>query len=281
MRPLHSYGAAGRGGRIRRSLSHARARHQSGERRPTAVLGRSIGFRPSALAPTSLRSSPRSVRLEFTLDTLGIKAYKLPTLLNEGRQPVTPVDGAGCGACRSAFVTHAAGTLWVGRPAPLRGSAGSPAGRWPGRMRAKACGIGVGAAHPARPGRTAPERKVAALMRREAGRVSEMAGGVSGMPCVFRRIIPLTCLHATGAPAPAKQQGCSGAPAPDRPAEIAVSVRQSFPSRSVRRSAGRSCGSMRPQPTTTPRVRQRRQSAPQMKAWLQLPPRGPSVPRLP
>jgi hypothetical protein len=84
-----------------------------------------------------------------------------PTPFNEGRQPVTPVDGAGCGACGCAFVAHAIGTLRVGRPAPLRGSAGSPAGRWPGRTRAKACGIGMGEAHPARSGRTAPERKIA------------------------------------------------------------------------------------------------------------------------
>jgi hypothetical protein len=38
----------------------------------------------------------------------------------------------------------------------------------PGRTRAKACGIRVGAAHPASPGRTALEREIAAVERREA-----------------------------------------------------------------------------------------------------------------
>ena len=114
------------------------------------------------------------------------------TLLNEGRQPVTPVDGAGCGACGCAFVTHVPGTLRVGRP--LTGTTRGPqvarwtTWHWSNAGTKTRCGIsGWARLMPA----TSPEERLrecessTRMMRREASRVFATTCGVSGMPCVF------------------------------------------------------------------------------------------------
>ena len=43
------------------------------------------------------------------LDRTKFLAYIPITSLSEGRQPVTPIDGAGCGACGPWFVAMALG----------------------------------------------------------------------------------------------------------------------------------------------------------------------------
>lgn len=51
---------------------------------------------------------------------LGSYTYAL-VLLVEGRQPVTPVGGAGCGARGFGLVSRALGRPWVTVRVPLRG----------------------------------------------------------------------------------------------------------------------------------------------------------------
>jgi hypothetical protein len=50
------------------------------------------------------------------LDILGIFPHTQSTSLIEGRQPVTPIDGAGCGACGSGLVSRALGRPRGPRP---------------------------------------------------------------------------------------------------------------------------------------------------------------------
>ena len=59
--------------------------------------------------------------MEIILDALGIFPYVHPALLVEGRQPVTPVGGARCGACGSGLVSRALGRPRVTVRAPLGG----------------------------------------------------------------------------------------------------------------------------------------------------------------
>ena len=65
------------------------------------------------LRPTRplLGGGPRIAREDRPkhIDKIPIGIYTQTTLLNEGRQPVTPVGGAGCGARGHGFVGHAPG----------------------------------------------------------------------------------------------------------------------------------------------------------------------------
>ena len=63
--------------------------------------------RVNALLRPALR--PGRETGKFPLDNSRNIVHITPTSLNEGRQPVTPVDGAGCGACGCGFVSRAPG----------------------------------------------------------------------------------------------------------------------------------------------------------------------------
>jgi hypothetical protein len=86
----------------------------------------------------------------------------LSTSLNEGRQPVTPIDGAGCGACGCGFVGHAPGGP---RDSALRALR-------PVREELAERPAPVGAGAQTRPGdravRLEPRTKTPPMMRREA-----------------------------------------------------------------------------------------------------------------
>jgi hypothetical protein len=84
----------------------------------------------------------------------------------------------------------------------------------PGRTRAKACGIRMGEAHPARPGRTAPEREIAADGAPRGGCVVQTAQH-QGLACASRRAVPLPWREGqteAGVPGAFKQYGCWRSP---------------------------------------------------------------------
>jgi hypothetical protein len=82
------------------------------------------------------------------------------------------------------------GRLRAGRPTLLRGSAGSPAGRWSGRRRAKACRIGVGAAHPVQTRKNGPGDRNRRDGAPEGARASSPERGITEGQCVIRRSVP-------------------------------------------------------------------------------------------
>ncbi len=109
-------------------------------------------------------------------DSIGIKAYKSLATLNEGRQPVTPVDGAGCGACGRAFVGARTRAAWGHRPEAIRPPAGS---------RLTPC-----AASGAWRQSAAPCRRNAAMMRREAAVRQRWCAAYQECPASFGASFP-------------------------------------------------------------------------------------------
>jgi hypothetical protein len=164
------------------------------------------------------------------------KGIQMRHLVHEGRQPVTSVDGAWCGARGCGFVGHAPGeprdpALRALRPVREELAEG-PAPRW--RRYAKT--------PPKRaPGTSATLTRVRCAVRRPRSCQSER--GLSGMPCVFRPHHSPHRFHLRqGAPAHFKQQGRPSASAWS--AGAPVSARRAFRFRSARRNTGRSVASM-------------------------------------